>query len=49
MCIRDRPGGEASAARLVIVSVAVAMGALVASEWLARRVARRVTGREAGR
>lgn len=43
------PGGEASAARLVIVSVAVAMGALVASEWLARRVARRVTGREAGR
>ncbi|KGJ15383.1 molybdate ABC transporter permease subunit [Paracoccus sanguinis] len=43
------PGGEASAARLVIVSVAVAMGALVASEWLARRVARRVTGREAER
>lgn len=39
------PGGEASAARLVVISVAVAMGALVASEWLARRAMRRVQGR----
>ncbi len=38
------PGGEAQAARLVIVSVAVAMSALVLSEWLARRAARRMTG-----
>ena len=39
------PGGEASAARLVMVAVAVAMAALVLSEWLGRRLARRVAGR----
>ncbi|MFC0341568.1 molybdate ABC transporter permease subunit [Paracoccus niistensis] len=39
------PGGEASAARLVVISVIVAMSALVASEWLARRATRRVQGR----
>jgi len=39
------PGGEASAARLVVISVVVAMAALVASEWLARRAMRRVQGR----
>ena len=39
------PGGEASAARLVMISVVVAMSALVASEWLARRAMRRVQGR----
>lgn len=39
------PGGEASAARLVVISVIVAMSALVASEWLARRAMRRVQGR----
>jgi molybdate transport system permease protein len=38
------PGGEASALRLVAVSVMVAMGALLISEWLARRAARRVAG-----
>ncbi|MGF1502323.1 MAG: molybdate ABC transporter permease subunit [Paracoccaceae bacterium] len=38
------PGGEAAALRLVLVSVAVSMGALLASELLARRVARRVAG-----
>ena len=36
------PGGEASALRLVAVSVAIAMGALLASEVLARRVAARI-------
>ncbi|MEX3015152.1 molybdate ABC transporter permease subunit [Gymnodinialimonas hymeniacidonis] len=41
------PGGEASAWRLVIVSVVIAMGALLASELLARRVAARVRGRDA--
>lgn len=41
------PGGEASALRLVAVSIAVAMGALAASEWLARRAARRIGGRDA--
>lgn len=39
------PGGEDAAMRLVIVSVALAMGALALSEWLARRVARRIAGR----
>jgi len=36
------PGGEDSALRLVIVSVIVAVGALLASELLARRVAGRI-------
>jgi len=38
------PGGEGAAMKLVIVSVVVAMGALLLSEALARRVARRVGG-----
>lgn len=38
------PGGEASALRLVLISVVVAMAALAASEVLARRAARRVSG-----
>ncbi|WP_424987796.1 molybdate ABC transporter permease subunit [Microbulbifer sp. S227A] len=38
------PGGEAPSLRLVLVSIAVAMGALIASEWLARRAAQRVSG-----
>lgn len=33
------PGGEASAWRLVIVSVVIAMSALLLSEWLARKAA----------
>ena len=39
------PGGEASAVRLVVIAIIVAMAALVASEWLARRAMRRVQGR----
>ncbi|HBS50437.1 MAG TPA: molybdate ABC transporter permease subunit [Rhodobacteraceae bacterium] len=38
------PGGEASALRLVAVSAAVALGAVVLSEGLSRRAARRVAG-----
>jgi molybdate transport system permease protein len=38
------PGGDTQAFRLVIVSIIVAMGALIASEWIARRVARRIGG-----
>ncbi|QOL79446.1 molybdate ABC transporter permease subunit [Pseudooceanicola spongiae] len=38
------PGGEAAAVKLVLVSVAVAMGALLLSEVIGRRVARRVAG-----
>jgi molybdate transport system permease protein len=39
------PGGEAAALRLAGVSVAVALGALVVSEFVAVRAARRVAGR----
>ena len=38
------PGGEASALRLVVVSIIVAMAALLLSELVSRRVARRVAG-----
>jgi molybdate transport system permease protein len=38
------PGGQDQAMRLVLVSVAVAMGALVMSEVLARRASRMVAG-----
>lgn len=38
------PGGEASALRLVVISVLIAMGALILSEVLARRAAKRVGG-----
>lgn len=41
------PGGDASALRLVAVSVAVALAALALSEWLAVRVARRIGARDA--
>lgn len=37
-------GGESRAGRLVVVSVVLAMGALLLSEWIARRAARRVAG-----
>ncbi|WP_413871451.1 molybdate ABC transporter permease subunit [Albidovulum sp.] len=38
------PGGEAQAGRLVLVALAVAMAALLLSEWAGRRVARRISG-----
>jgi molybdate transport system permease protein len=38
------PGGEAAAIRLTLVSVAIAMVALLASEAVSRRVARRIAG-----
>lgn len=38
------PGGETQAARLVMLSIAIAMAALLASEWLSRAVARRISG-----
>jgi len=38
------PGAEAQIARLVGVSVLIAMAALIASEWLGRRLARRLAG-----
>lgn len=42
------PGGDGSAFRLVAISITLAMGALILSEWLARRAAARITGRGAG-
>lgn len=38
------PGGEAAAGRLVVLAIVIAMAALLVSELLARRVARRVSG-----
>jgi len=38
------PGGDAAAARLVAVAIILALAALVASEWLARRAAIRFHG-----
>jgi molybdate transport system permease protein len=38
------PGGEGSAARLVWIAILIAMAALLLSEWVARAVARRISG-----
>ena len=38
------PAGEAAAMRLVLVSVVIAMTAVLVSEWLARRMAARIAG-----
>ncbi len=38
------PGGDGQAMRLVLVAIAVAMAALFLSEWVARAVARRISG-----
>jgi molybdate transport system permease protein len=38
------PGGDAAAGRLVLVAIAIALAALVASEWLARRAGMRFHG-----
>jgi molybdate transport system permease protein len=38
------PGGDAAAGRLVLVAIALALGALIAAEWLARRAAVRFHG-----
>ncbi|HQU70079.1 MAG TPA: molybdate ABC transporter permease subunit [Albidovulum sp.] len=38
------PGGEAQAARLVMIAIAIAMTALLLSEWVGRAVARRIAG-----
>ncbi len=38
------PGGDAQAGRLVLVAIVLALAALIASEWLARRAAIRFHG-----
>ena len=40
------PGGDAAALRLVVVAIVIAMTALIASEWLARRAGARAYGLE---
>jgi len=40
--LTQTPDGDAGAYRLTLVSIAVSMAALIASEWLARRVDRRI-------
>jgi molybdate transport system permease protein len=39
-----QPGGDAAAMRLVIVAIFIALAALVASEWFARRAGMRYHG-----
>jgi molybdate transport system permease protein len=36
------PGGDEAALRLVLISIAIALGALALAEWLGRVVARRI-------
>ena len=38
------PGGDVAAIRLLVISVILAIGALIASEVMARRITRRVKG-----
>lgn len=40
------PGREAAAARLCVLSIAIAMLSLIVSEWLARRARRRLQERD---
>ena len=44
--LTQAPGGEAAAARLLTISIVLALLAVIASEFLARRVARRIGGQE---
>ncbi|MDS0969812.1 hypothetical protein, partial [Staphylococcus epidermidis] len=38
------PDGDTAAGRLVIVSIVLALGALIAAEWFARRATARLHG-----
>ncbi len=42
--LTQTPDGEAAAARLALIAVGLALAAVVASEWLARRLAKRLGG-----
>lgn len=43
--LTQMPDGEAAAARLAVISVLLALAAIVVSEWIARRMSRRLEGR----
>jgi molybdate transport system permease protein len=38
------PDGDTAALRLVVISIVIAMSALIASEWFARRATKRLHG-----
>jgi molybdate transport system permease protein len=38
------PDGDAAAGRLVVISIALALGALISAEWFARRATARLHG-----
>ena len=38
------PDGDSAAGRLVLISIVIAIGALIASEWFARRATQRLHG-----
>jgi molybdate transport system permease protein len=38
------PGGEALAVRLVLIAIALSLGALIVSEWFGRRAGMRFQG-----
>jgi molybdate transport system permease protein len=40
--LAQNPGGEADAARLVVIAIVIALAALILSEYLARRITRRL-------
>ena len=42
--LTQMPGGDAAALRLVIVAIVIALAALIASEWFARRAGMRYHG-----
>jgi len=42
--LTQTPDGDPAAARLAVISVALALAAIMASEWIARRMARRLEG-----
>lgn len=42
----ETPGSELEAARLCIISIVIALSSLLASEWMARRVTRRLGARQ---
>ncbi len=47
--LTQTPDGEAAAARLAILTIAIAVAALIASEWMARRLKARIGSPEGAR
>jgi molybdate transport system permease protein len=47
--VMQTPGGEDAAVRLVLISIALALAAIFASEIIARRLTARLTGKKPGR